>query len=184
MSSTATTATGMNTMNPSKVTADGTGRWKRQADTTSTNTSTTGLQTFPEAKGKMQLTCKTAVLSTRATDSSFDPKAVGTPIPPFMVGVRVLDGSEEGLNYLPSPSMNSPFKTEAYRQQYGYNPDTANTLVPMIKLSALQKLVRQKAFKRYSLDFHHDDGVNKIEATHGTRFRRYIHWHVPRSPGG
>jgi hypothetical protein len=78
-----------------------------------------------------------------------------------MVGVRVFDGSEEGLTYLPSPSMNSPFKSEAYRQQYGYDPDTANTLVPMIKLSALQKLGRQKAFKRYSLNFHHNDGDDK-----------------------
>ena len=105
----------------------------------------------------MQLACKTAALGTRTIDASYDPKVVGTPIPPFMVGVRVLDGSEDGIIYLPSTPMDAPFKSEAYRQQYGYTPDTARTLVPMIKLSALQKLVRQKAFKRYSLDFHHDD---------------------------
>ena len=108
------------------------------------------------------------------TDSSYDPKAVGTPIPPFMVGVRVFDGSEEGLTYLPSPSMNSPFKSEAYRRQYGYNSDTANMLVPMVKLSALQKLVRQKAFKRYTLDFHHDDGTDKKQPMEHARISWFV----------
>ena len=115
---TATTATIMNTMNPSKAT-DGTGKWKRVVDTNPANTSTTGLQTFLTAKEKMQITSRTAVLGTRTTDSSYDPKAVGTPIPPFMVGVRVLDGSEEGLTYLPSPSMNSPFTVAMNQKRIG-----------------------------------------------------------------
>ena len=74
--------------------------------------------------------------------------------------------------------MNSPFKTDAYRQQYGYNPDTANMLVPMIKLSALQKLVRQKAFKRYTLDFHHDVQSASSVETLGTKYTNFVKVHM------